>query len=182
MISRIILKLSHFIRRWPGQTFPGQILGGLIPGPWCTTQRRMPRWDGCECLFTESWLFLFYRSLQWTSGKSSNRGKLLSFPTSLNSYRYRKSLRNIFQEVLFWKLIINPLTLIVYDLRTASSIPIDLYHMSVKIVFRTKMFQDNDFLKKGHRPPLSSFRECFASIFRIHTETVKRDISLVIHQ
>ena len=43
--------------------------------------------------------------------------------------------------------------------------------MSVRIVFKTKMFQDNDFLKKGHRPPLSSFRECFASIFRIHTET-----------
>ena len=31
--------------------------------------------------------------------------------------------------------------------------------------------QDNDFLKKGHRPPLPSFRECFKSIFRIHTET-----------
>merc|ERR1712045_545336 len=34
-----------------------------------------------------------------------------------------------------------------------------------------QFLQDNDFLKKGHRPPLSSFRECFASIFRIHTET-----------
>jgi len=31
--------------------------------------------------------------------------------------------------------------------------------------------QDNDFLRKGHRPPLPSFRECFKSIFRIHTET-----------
>jgi len=34
-----------------------------------------------------------------------------------------------------------------------------------------QFLQDNDFLKKGHRPPLPSFRECFASIFRIHTET-----------
>ena len=42
------------------------------------------------------------------------------------------------------------------------------------MLFKTKMLQDNDFLKKGHRPPLSSFRECFASIFRIHTETVRR--------
>lgn len=31
--------------------------------------------------------------------------------------------------------------------------------------------QDNDFLTTGHRPPLPSFRACFKSIFRIHTET-----------
>lgn len=31
--------------------------------------------------------------------------------------------------------------------------------------------QDNDFLEKGHRPPLPSYRACFKSIFRIHTET-----------
>ncbi|KAK9874277.1 hypothetical protein WA026_002629 [Henosepilachna vigintioctopunctata] len=31
--------------------------------------------------------------------------------------------------------------------------------------------QDNDFLIFGHRPPLPSFRACFKSIFRIHTET-----------
>jgi len=31
--------------------------------------------------------------------------------------------------------------------------------------------QDNDFLHTGHRPPLPSFKECFRSIFRIHTET-----------
>jgi len=31
--------------------------------------------------------------------------------------------------------------------------------------------QDNDYLRKGHRPPLPSFTECFKSIFRIHTET-----------
>lgn len=33
------------------------------------------------------------------------------------------------------------------------------------------LFQDNDFLQRGHRPPLPSFRACFKSIFRIHTET-----------
>lgn len=31
--------------------------------------------------------------------------------------------------------------------------------------------QDNDFLHKGHRVPTNSFKECFKSIFRIHTET-----------
>lgn len=31
--------------------------------------------------------------------------------------------------------------------------------------------QDNDFLTHGHRPPLPSFRACFRSIFRLHTET-----------
>nr|XP_023021565.1 adiponectin receptor protein-like [Leptinotarsa decemlineata] len=31
--------------------------------------------------------------------------------------------------------------------------------------------QDNDYLVFGHRPPLPSFRACFKSIFRLHTET-----------
>lgn len=31
--------------------------------------------------------------------------------------------------------------------------------------------KDNDFLVRGHRPELKSFRACFKSIFRIHTET-----------
>ena len=31
--------------------------------------------------------------------------------------------------------------------------------------------KDNDFLHYHHRPPLPSFRSCFRSIFRIHTET-----------
>ena len=31
--------------------------------------------------------------------------------------------------------------------------------------------RDNDFLSHGHRPPMPSFRSCFRSIFRIHTET-----------
>ena len=31
--------------------------------------------------------------------------------------------------------------------------------------------RDNDFLLKGHRPPLPSIKACFKSIFRIHTET-----------
>ena len=30
----------------------------------------------------------------------------------------------------------------------------------------------NDYLLWGHRPQLNSFKECFSSIFRIHTETV----------
>lgn len=34
-----------------------------------------------------------------------------------------------------------------------------------------KWLQDNDFLKTGHRPPLNSFKACFSSIFRVHTET-----------
>eukprot|EP00092_Neocalanus_flemingeri_P071891 GFUD01088382.1.p1 GENE.GFUD01088382.1~~GFUD01088382.1.p1 ORF type:complete len:540 (+),score=161.29 GFUD01088382.1:69-1688(+) len=34
-----------------------------------------------------------------------------------------------------------------------------------------QFLQENDFLKKGHRPPLPNFKECFKSIFRIHTET-----------
>uniref|UniRef100_A0A8C4R0C1 Adiponectin receptor 2 n=1 Tax=Eptatretus burgeri TaxID=7764 RepID=A0A8C4R0C1_EPTBU len=31
--------------------------------------------------------------------------------------------------------------------------------------------KDNDFLLHGHRPPMPSFRACFGSIFRLHTET-----------
>jgi adiponectin receptor len=31
--------------------------------------------------------------------------------------------------------------------------------------------QDNDFLRHGHRPNLPSFPDCFASVFRVHTET-----------
>lgn len=34
-----------------------------------------------------------------------------------------------------------------------------------------KWLQDNDFIHRGHRPPLPSFTACFRSIFRIHTET-----------
>uniref|UniRef100_A0A8C9CNT2 Uncharacterized protein n=1 Tax=Phocoena sinus TaxID=42100 RepID=A0A8C9CNT2_PHOSS len=32
-------------------------------------------------------------------------------------------------------------------------------------------WRDNDYLLHGHRPPMPSFRACFKSIFRIHTET-----------
>jgi adiponectin receptor len=32
--------------------------------------------------------------------------------------------------------------------------------------------RDNDFILKGHRPPLPSIKACFQSVFRIHTETV----------
>ncbi len=31
--------------------------------------------------------------------------------------------------------------------------------------------KDNDFLVRGHRPALGSYKNCFKSIFRIHTET-----------
>ncbi|MGH0116006.1 UNVERIFIED_CONTAM: hypothetical protein FKN15_060470 [Acipenser sinensis] len=31
--------------------------------------------------------------------------------------------------------------------------------------------KDNEYLQHGHRPPMPSFRACFRSIFRIHTET-----------
>ena len=31
--------------------------------------------------------------------------------------------------------------------------------------------QDNDYLKTGHRPPLESYKACFYSLFRLHTET-----------
>ncbi|CAF0732909.1 unnamed protein product [Adineta steineri] len=31
---------------------------------------------------------------------------------------------------------------------------------------------DNEYLLSGHRPPMPSFKQCFASIFRLHTETV----------
>jgi adiponectin receptor len=31
--------------------------------------------------------------------------------------------------------------------------------------------RDNDFLLKGHRPPLPSIKACLESVFRIHTET-----------
>jgi adiponectin receptor len=31
---------------------------------------------------------------------------------------------------------------------------------------------DNEYLVSGHRPPMPSFKQCFASIFRLHTETV----------
>ncbi|GFY51055.1 adiponectin receptor protein [Trichonephila inaurata madagascariensis] len=34
-----------------------------------------------------------------------------------------------------------------------------------------KWMQDNDYLLRGHRPPLPTFSECFRSMFRIHTET-----------
>lgn len=31
--------------------------------------------------------------------------------------------------------------------------------------------QDNDYLMTGHRPPLESYKACFYSLFRLHTET-----------
>lgn len=34
-----------------------------------------------------------------------------------------------------------------------------------------KWLRDNDFLVKGHRPPMNSYWKCMKSIFRVHTET-----------
>lgn len=34
-----------------------------------------------------------------------------------------------------------------------------------------KWLQDNDYLYKKHRPALASYRQCFGSIFRLHTES-----------
>lgn len=58
----------------------------------------------------------------------------------------------------------------------AESFAMGVWHkfQSWKVVgFSTlpQWLQDNDFLRKGHRPPLPNFKECFKSIFRIHTET-----------
>ena len=35
-----------------------------------------------------------------------------------------------------------------------------------------KWLQDNDYLHCCHRPQLNSFRACFLSVFRLHTETL----------
>ena len=34
-----------------------------------------------------------------------------------------------------------------------------------------KWLRDNDFLVKGHRPPMNSYWKCLKSVFRVHTET-----------
>lgn len=34
-----------------------------------------------------------------------------------------------------------------------------------------RWLQDNDYLHKSHRPALASYRQCFGSIFRLHTES-----------
>jgi len=44
-------------------------------------------------------------------------------------------------------------------------------HKVVAFANLPQWLQDNDYLRKGHRPPLPNFLECFKSIFRIHTET-----------
>ncbi|CAH8543358.1 unnamed protein product [Schistosoma guineensis] len=41
--------------------------------------------------------------------------------------------------------------------------------------------KDNDFILRGHRPQLPSFRECFRSIFRLHTETGNIWTHLIVH-
>lgn len=72
------------------------------------------------------------------------------------------------------------------------SVPVDLFYMPKQCAEQVELFakyvwetgwkamphhalpawmRDNDFLLKGHRPPLPSVRRCLNSIFRIHTET-----------
>ncbi len=72
------------------------------------------------------------------------------------------------------------------------SVPVDLLYMPKNCAEQVELFakyvwesgwkamphhalpnwlRDNDFLLKGHRPPLPSVKACFKSIFRIHTET-----------
>ncbi|RXM99804.1 Adiponectin receptor protein 2 [Acipenser ruthenus] len=46
--------------------------------------------------------------------------------------------------------------------------------------------KDNEYLQHGHRPPMPSFRACFRSIFRIHTETGNiwthlLDLTFIVH-
>ena len=52
---------------------------------------------------------------------------------------------------------------------------IDMIHRGWNVVHIHKLpgwLKDNDYLLWGYRPQLNSFKECFSSIFRIHTETV----------
>ena len=49
--------------------------------------------------------------------------------------------------------------------------PIINRNYNIALQHLPKWLRDNDFLIKGHRPPLNSFYMCFKSIFRIHTET-----------
>lgn len=50
-----------------------------------------------------------------------------------------------------------------------------IYEAGWRVVHHANLpewMHDNDFLHAGHRPQLDSFRECFKSVFRVHTETV----------
>ena len=43
-----------------------------------------------------------------------------------------------------------------------------------ELVYHHKLpvwLQDNEYIVFGHRQPLNSFRSCFQSVFKIHTET-----------
>lgn len=56
----------------------------------------------------------------------------------------------------------------------AEELVIHLWKQGWKVVHHHSLpnwLKDNDFLLRGHRPQLPSFRECFRSIFRLHTET-----------
>ncbi|CAH8522415.1 unnamed protein product [Heterobilharzia americana] len=56
----------------------------------------------------------------------------------------------------------------------AEELVIHLWKQGWKVVHHHSLphwLKDNDFLLRGHRPQLPSFRECFRSMFRVHTET-----------
>ncbi|GAA57070.1 ADIPOR-like receptor CG5315 [Clonorchis sinensis] len=56
----------------------------------------------------------------------------------------------------------------------AEELVLHLWKQGWKVVHHHSLphwLKDNDFLLRGHRPQLPSFRECFRSIFRLHTET-----------
>lgn len=56
----------------------------------------------------------------------------------------------------------------------AEELVLHLWKQGWKVVHHRSLplwLRDNDFLLRGHRPQLASFRECFRSIFRLHTET-----------
>ncbi|CAL8087251.1 unnamed protein product [Calicophoron daubneyi] len=56
----------------------------------------------------------------------------------------------------------------------AEELVLHLWKQGWKVVHLQSLpnwLKDNDFLLGGHRPQLPSFRECFRSIFRVHTET-----------
>eukprot|EP00092_Neocalanus_flemingeri_P032943 GFUD01035825.1.p1 GENE.GFUD01035825.1~~GFUD01035825.1.p1 ORF type:complete len:483 (-),score=114.21 GFUD01035825.1:40-1488(-) len=60
--------------------------------------------------------------------------------------------------------------------KTASEVPIEVmkkvkHWNTLSFTKLPGWMKDNEFLQFGHRPELNSFRECFKSIFGIHSET-----------
>lgn len=56
----------------------------------------------------------------------------------------------------------------------AEELVLHLWKQGWKVVHHHSLphwLKDNEYILRGHRPQLRSFRECFRSIFRLHTET-----------